>query len=80
MTAGDHFGPCPLKFKLNPPIRFRQLGNLENKQDFNQNDLSCRRFKRGALTKVTTVKVGEGVVTIKSSLPFKIAATRKLKN
>ena len=29
--------------------------------------------KRG-LTKVTTVKVGEGVVTIKSSLPFKIAA------
>ena len=65
-----------------PTIRFRQLGlgNLENKQDFNQNDLSCRRFKRGALTKVTTVKVGEGVVTIKSSLPFKIAATRKLKN
>ena len=29
--------------------------------------------KRG-LTKVTTVKVGEGVVTKKSSLPFKIAA------
>lgn len=34
--------------------------------------------KRG-LTKVTTVKVGEGVVTIKSSLPFKIAAAENWK-